>query len=214
MSSQESGTGTAPETCQCWKMSCYLTLKREREEAMEATILRAARMVIRECHHCSCPIFLTCCPPVPTQTPLWLFHHCFNFWGPVGPLWNSPRHFLFMNALDPICIQVLSFVCSWMVLCSCSHSNKLRSAIGDTHCVKTKPEVSNNFVAQEFGRSFLKLLFFSPSCANDDCISQFCAEVEIPKCSWKSFTCGLWPSHRHKVLETLWEHSTQQCGKE
>lgn len=42
---------------------------------------------------CSCcPTFLTCCPLLPTQTPLWSFHHYFTFWGPVGPLWNSPRH--------------------------------------------------------------------------------------------------------------------------
>lgn len=76
---------------------------------------------------------------------------------------EQPRHFLSMNALDPIWIEVLRFVPLWIVLCSCSCSYELRSATGDTHCVQTKElEVSNNFVMQEFDRSFLKLLFFTP----------------------------------------------------
>lgn len=86
----------------------------------------------------SCPIVLTCCPPLTTQTPLWSFHNYFTLWGPVGPLWNNLRHSLFMNVLDPVCIEVLRFFWLWMVLWSCSQNNKLMSAIGDTHCVKTK----------------------------------------------------------------------------
>lgn len=99
-----------------------------------------------------------------TQTPLWSFHHFFTFWDPVGPLWNSLRHFLFTKDLDPTWVKILRIALLWIVLWLCCQNNELWSAIGDTHCMKTKwLKDSNKFVVQKFGRSFLKLFF---SCAD------------------------------------------------
>lgn len=124
---------------------------------------------------------------------------------------EQPWTFSFHEVLVLIQVEVPRIALLWMLLWLCCHHSEFWSAMGDIHCMKTKwLKDSNNFLVQKFGRSFPKLLFFL--CWWWLCISQSHTEVEIPKCSWKSFTCGLWTSHKHKVLETLWEHFTRQLG--